>query len=68
MIDLEDIETEIQKPENDRNPKKLKQRLMAVLAAAGVAAGGISQVTDFASKAIDLSNKLGIELQLPGSP
>ena len=68
LIDLEDIEAEIQKPENTRNPKKLKQRLIAILAAAGVAASSVSQVTDFASKAIDLGNKLGIELQLPGKP
>lgn len=68
LIDLEDIEAEVQKPPEARNPKKLKQRLMAVLTAAGVAASGVSQANDFASKAIDLGHKLGIELQLPGSP
>ncbi len=67
LIDLDDIKAEIQKPEETRNHKKLKQRLVAILAAAGVAAGGVSEVTDFASKAIDLSKKLGIELQLPGT-
>lgn len=36
--------------------------------AAGVAAGGVAQATDFANKAIDLSKKLGIELPLPGKP
>ncbi|BAU12688.1 Miro domain-containing protein [Leptolyngbya sp. NIES-3755] len=68
LIDLEDIEAEIQKPEETRNPKKLKQRLTAIVLAAGVAAGGVSQATDFANKAIDLSKKLGIELPLPGKP
>ena len=68
LIDLDDIEAEVQKPEETRSPKKLKQRLMAIVAAAGVAASGVDKVTDFASKATDLGSKLGIELQLPGKP
>jgi hypothetical protein len=67
LIDLEDIEAEVQKPEENRNPKKIKQRLMAILTAAGVAASGVAEVTDFANTAIDLGSKLGIELQLPGA-
>lgn len=68
LIDLEDIEAEVQKPEADRNPKKLKQRLMAIAAAAGITASGVTQATEFATKFVDLSSKLGIELKLPGKP
>jgi internalin A len=68
LIDLEDVETEVQKPAAERNPKKLKQRLTAMLAAAGVAASGVAGATDFANTAIDLGSKLGIELQLPSAP
>lgn len=67
LIDLEDIEAEVQKPEENRNPKKIKQRLTAILTAASVAASGVAGVTDFANTAIDLGSKLGVELQLPGA-
>jgi internalin A len=67
IIDLDDIEAEVQKPEAERNPKKLKQRLTAILLAAGVAANGVASMTDFANTALDLGSKLGIELQLPSS-
>lgn len=67
LIDLEDIEAEVQKPEENRNPKKIRQRLTAILTAASVAASGVAGVTDFANTAIDLGTKLGIELQLPGT-
>ena len=68
LIDLEDIETEVQKPEATQNPKKIKQRLMAILAAAGIAATGVAEATDFANTALDLGSKLGIELKLPSAP
>ncbi|MCU0551085.1 MAG: hypothetical protein MUC48_17190 [Leptolyngbya sp. Prado105] len=68
LIDLEDIETEIQKPEATRNPKKLKQRLTAILITAGAAASGVAKVTDFTNTAIDLGSKLSIELPTPGKP
>ncbi|WP_333347720.1 DUF4926 domain-containing protein [Microcoleus sp. w1-18aA5] len=65
IIDIEDVETEIKKPENQRNKTKLNRRLTAILAAVTAIAIPIAGVTDFANTAIDVSNKLGIELKLP---
>lgn len=67
IIDIEDIETEIQKPESDRNQTLLKKRLAAILAAATATGVAIAGMTDFANNAIDLSNKLGIEVSLPSA-
>ena len=65
IIDIEDVEAEIQKPESDRNKTRLKKRLAAILAAATATGVAIAGMTDFANNAIDLSNKLGIEVSLP---
>ena len=65
IIDIEDVETEIKKPENQWNKTRLKKSLTA-LVAAGTAFGiGIAGMADFADKVIDISHELGIELKLP---
>ena len=65
IIDIEDVETEIKKPENQWNKTRLKKSLTA-LVAAGTAFGiGIAGMADFADKVIDVSHELGIELKLP---
>lgn len=66
-IDLEDVETEIQKPEGDRNPTRLKKRLLAIAAAATAVATPIAGMTDFANNVVDLGQKLGIEVTLPSA-
>ncbi|MBD1827893.1 leucine-rich repeat domain-containing protein [Microcoleus vaginatus GB1-A2] len=65
IIDIEDVEAEIKKPESQWNKTKLKKRLTALVAAGTAIGVGIAGVTDFANTAIDVSNKLGIELKLP---
>jgi internalin A len=65
IIDIEDIETEIQKPENQWNKTKLNKRLTAIIATATAIGVGIAGVTDFANTAIDVGQKLGIEVSLP---
>jgi hypothetical protein len=65
IIDIEDVESEIKKPENERNPARLKKSLKAILATAAAIGVGVAGVTDFAGKAIDVGQKLGIELSLP---
>jgi internalin A len=65
IIDIEDVETEIKKPENQWNKTRLKKSLTA-LVAAGTAFGiGIAGMADFADNVIDVSHELGIELKLP---
>ncbi|XZO02642.1 MAG: DUF433 domain-containing protein [Microcoleus sp.] len=44
---------------------KLKKRLTAMIAVATAIGVGITGVTEFANTAIDVGNKLGIEIQLP---
>jgi internalin A len=65
IIDIDDVEAEIKKPEADRNIPKIKKRLIAILAAVGLITGTIASATDFANNAIDVGSKLGIELHLP---
>ncbi len=65
IIDIDDVEDEIQKPEDQRSLPKLKKRLTALVTAAALMAGGISATNDFVGNVIDLSSKLGIELPLP---
>ncbi|MDZ8140364.1 MAG: COR domain-containing protein, partial [Nostoc sp. DedQUE04] len=65
IIDIDDVEAEIQKPEKERNVPKLKKRLIALLTAASVAAGAIAGMTDFANNVMEIGNKLNIELKLP---
>ena len=58
--DLEDLEAEIIKP--DRNPIKIRKRLVAIATAASLLASGIAGVTDFTNTAIDLGQKLNIDV------
>ena len=67
-IDLDDVEAEIQKPADQRNPTRLKKRLLALAAAATAIATPIAATTDFANNLVDLGNKVGIEIQLPAQP
>jgi len=62
IIDVEDIETEIQKPEKERNFPKIRKRLLALVTAATVTFTAIAGMTDFANNVMEISNKLGIEL------
>jgi hypothetical protein len=64
-IDIDDVATELQKPEPDRNPTKLKKRLLALATAGALIASPIAGMTDFANTAIDLAGKLNIELPIP---
>jgi hypothetical protein len=67
IIDIEDVEAEIKKPENQWNKARLKKSITAMIAAATAIAIPIAGVTDFANTAIDIGNKLGIELSLPST-
>jgi hypothetical protein len=67
MVDLEDVETEIQKPENQRNLPKLKMRLIALFTAASLMGGAIANIADFTNNITDLATKTGIELKLPST-
>ena len=68
IIDLDDVESEIKKPEADRNLPKIKKRLLAILTAVSLISGSVAGMTDFANNAIDVGGKLGIELHLPPAP
>ena len=65
IIDIEDIETEIQKPENQWNKTRLKKSLKAIVATVTAVAIPIAGITYFANTAIDLGQKVGVELKLP---
>lgn len=68
IIDIEDVESEIKKPEKERNPARLKKSLKAILATATAIGVGVSGAVDLANKTIDLGEKVGIEIQLPPAP
>ncbi|QLE43002.1 GTP-binding protein [Nostoc sp. C052] len=65
IIDIDDVEVEIQKPEKERNLPKLKKRLVALLTAATVVAAPIASMTGFTKDVLEIGSKLGIELKLP---
>jgi internalin A len=66
IIDIEDLETEIQKPADKRSIPRLKRSLIALLAVAGTIATPIAGITDFTNNVLEIGNKLHIELpQLP---
>ena len=68
IVDIDDVEDEIKKPENQRNLTRLRKRLIALATIGATIATPVAGITDFANNAIDLGNKLGIELQLPSAP
>ncbi|WP_331001474.1 DUF4926 domain-containing protein [Nostoc sp. WHI] len=65
IIDIDDVEVEIQKPEKERNLPKLKKRLVALLTAVTLVAAPIAGMTDFTNNVMEIGSKLGIELKLP---
>jgi len=65
IIDIDDVEEEVQKPENQRNLPKLKKRLMALVTAASMISNTVTAANNFADEVIELGHKVGIELQLP---
>ena len=65
IIDIDDVEVEIKKPEKERNLPKLKKRLIALGTAATVTFTGVAGMTDFANNVMEIGNKLNIELPLP---
>ena len=68
IVDIDDVEEEIKKPESQRNLTRLKKRLIALVAFAATIATPVAGITGFTNNAIDLGSKLGIEIQLPSVP
>jgi internalin A len=62
IIDIEDLETEIQKPTDQRSIPRLKRSLIALFAIAGTIAAPIAGMTDFTNNVLEIANKLHIEL------
>ncbi|OUC15727.1 MAG: hypothetical protein B0A82_05270, partial [Alkalinema sp. CACIAM 70d] len=60
--DLEDLEAELGKPPEQRNNTRIKKRLIALFTAATMIAGSVANVTDFTNTAIDLGQKLNLDL------
>ncbi|MGP1388000.1 MAG: COR domain-containing protein, partial [Thainema sp.] len=65
VIDIDDVEDEIKKPENERNMAKLKKRLTALATAVTMLTGSVAAANTFIDEVRELSNNVGIELQLP---
>ncbi|PSB09260.1 GTPase, partial [filamentous cyanobacterium Phorm 46] len=65
IIDIQDVETEINKPKDQWDRPRLKKCLKGI--AAGVAAIGVGMAgaVDLANNTIDLGDKVGIEIQVP---
>ncbi|MEO9125572.1 MAG: COR domain-containing protein, partial [Microcoleus sp.] len=62
IIDIEDVEAEVKKPENEWNKARLKKSLTALVAVAGILGTGVGGAINIANNAIDLGQKVGIEL------
>lgn len=68
IIDIDDVEEEVKKPEDQRSMPRLKKRLTALLTAASLLSGSVAAANDFVDEVSELGSKVGIELQLPPSP
>jgi len=65
ILDIEAVEAEVNKPEKEWNKGSLKKSLTALVALAGILGTGVGGAIDIANNAIDLGEKVGIELKLP---
>ena len=65
IIDIQDVETEIQKPNDQWDRPRLKKCLKGIAAGVAAIGVGIVGVTEFANTAIDLGDKVGIEIKVP---
>ena len=68
IIDIEDVEAEVKKPEEKRSIPRLQKRLTALLTAATLLSGSVAAANTFVDEVVELGEKAGIELQLPPSP
>lgn len=58
---LGDLEEDLKQPEK-RDPKRIKARLLALIAIVGVIGSTVATGTDFANNVLELGKKFGIEL------
>ncbi|MEG3883412.1 COR domain-containing protein, partial [Microcoleus sp. herbarium19] len=65
IIDIQDVETEINKPKDRWDRPRLKKCLKGIAAGAAAIGIGFSGAVDLANKTIELSDKVGIEIQVP---
>ncbi|MBS3028828.1 MAG: leucine-rich repeat domain-containing protein [Dolichospermum sp. DET50] len=65
IIDIDDVEVEIKKPETERNLRNVKNCLIALGTAATLTFTGVAGMADFANNVMEIGNKLNIELPLP---
>ncbi|MCC3427757.1 MAG: leucine-rich repeat domain-containing protein [Microcoleus sp. PH2017_01_SCD_O_A] len=65
IIDIQDVETEINKPKDQWDRPRLKKCLKGIVAGAAAIGVGISGAVDLANSTIDLGEKVGIEIQVP---
>lgn len=65
ILDIEAVEAEVNKLEKERDNTRLKTILKRIVATSAAIGIGVAGVTDITNKAIDLGEKVGIELKLP---
>ncbi|XZN91424.1 MAG: COR domain-containing protein [Microcoleus sp.] len=67
LMEIGNVEAQLNKPEDKRNLKLIAKKLGVILAIAAGIASPIANITDFTNNAIDLGQKVGIELKLPSA-
>jgi internalin A len=67
IIDIDDVEEEVKKPEAHRSLSRLKKRLTALLTTASLLSGSVAAANNFVDEVVELGDKVGIELPLPPS-
>ncbi|WP_293153618.1 COR domain-containing protein [Microcoleus sp. bin48.metabat.b7b8b9.023] len=65
IIDIQDVETEVNKQKDQWDRPRLKKCLKGIAAGAAAIGVGIAGAVDLANSAIDLGEKVGIEIQVP---
>ena len=63
LVHLDDLQEDIANPEK-KKPERIKIRLLALAAAVGTIASGVAGMADFSNNFFELSEKLGVKIEL----
>jgi gas vesicle protein len=63
LVHLDDLREDISKPEKQK-PDRIKTRIIALITIAGTLFGGIANSADFCNNALELAEKVGIQIPI----
>ncbi|MEG4011701.1 MULTISPECIES: COR domain-containing protein [unclassified Microcoleus] len=67
LTEIDNVEAQLNKPQDKRNMKLIAKKLGVILAIAAGIAGPIANMTDFTNNVTDLAEKANVQIQLPSA-